>query len=227
VLVQLTKGFLPSYEDSEVARFVFALLFFLPLFTYHLFCEIFMNGQSIGKKITGIRVVNENGGKPNISQYLIRWMIRTSDIMIFVIILSSAERAARGDTDYFVFIGAAFCLLIADVVLVNASQKRQRLGDMVAHTILIRTKQEADIEQTIFLEVENTYKPSFPQVMNLSDRDINALKGILETAKKRGDYNMAEMASEKIKAHLNIQTSLSPFDFLEILLKDYNYLSAN
>jgi hypothetical protein len=63
--------------------------------------------------------------------------------------------------------------------------------------------------------------------MQLSDRDINSLKGILDTAKKRGDYNLAEMASNKIRNHLNIQTPLSPFDFLEVLLKDYNYLSAN
>jgi hypothetical protein len=63
--------------------------------------------------------------------------------------------------------------------------------------------------------------------MHLSDRDINALKGILDTARKRHDYDMAEMASEKIKAHLHIQTSLSAYDFLEILLKDYNYLSSH
>jgi uncharacterized RDD family membrane protein YckC len=227
ILVQVAKGFFPSFDDTELSQFIFGLLFFVPLFCYHLFCEILMKGQSIGKKITGVRVVNENGGTPNISQYLIRWMIRTSDIMVVVIIGSSAEQAARGNTQYFVFIAAAFCLLVADVILVNSSKKRQRLGDIVAHTIMIRTKQEADIEQTIFQEIGADYKPSFPQVMQLSDRDINALKSILETAKKRGDYNMAEMASEKIKAHLHIQTSLSPFDFLEVLLKDYNYLSAN
>ena len=63
--------------------------------------------------------------------------------------------------------------------------------------------------------------------MQLSDRDMNSLKGILDTARKKGDYNLAEMASEKIKNHLKIQTTLSPFEFLEVLLKDYNYLSAN
>jgi hypothetical protein len=75
--------------------------------------------------------------------------------------------------------------------------------------------------------VENTYVPSFPQVMQLSDRDINALKGILDSAKKRHDYNLAEMASNKIKTHLKIETPLSPFDFLEVLLKDYNYLVSH
>ena len=35
------------------------------------------------------------------------------------------------------------------------------------------------------------------------------------------------LAANKIRNHLQIQTSLSAFDFLEVLLKDYNYLSAN
>jgi hypothetical protein len=49
----------------------------------------------------------------------------------------------------------------------------------------------------------------------------------LDTARKREDYNLAEMASEKIRNHLQIQTTLPAFEFLEVLLKDYNYLSTN
>ena len=116
-------------------------------------------------------------------------------------------------------------LLVTDIILVN-SRKQQRLGDLLAHTILIKTKQKTSIDDTIFLQVAEGYTASFPQVMQLSDRDINALKSILDAAKKHGDYNLALNASEKIKAHLHIDTSLSPFDLLEILLKDYNYLAG-
>ena len=63
--------------------------------------------------------------------------------------------------------------------------------------------------------------------MRLSDRDINALKGIIDASRKHNDYNMAFIAAEKIKAHVNIQTHLEPLVFLEILLVDYNYLSAH
>ena len=62
--------------------------------------------------------------------------------------------------------------------------------------------------------------------MLLSDRDINAIKSILETARKKGDWDMAAAASEKIKAHLKIDAPMTPFEFLDILLKDYNYLSV-
>ena len=78
----------------------------------------------------------------------------------------------------------------------------------------------------VFMEVADNYIPVFPQIMKLSDKDINAIKSILDTARKRGDFNLAALASEKVKNHLKIETSLSPFDFLDTLLKDYNYLSV-
>jgi uncharacterized RDD family membrane protein YckC len=209
---------------SSIAIFVILLI---PMLTYHLICEATMNGQSFGKKIMGIRVVNENGGQPGIGQLTVRWLIRTSDIMAFSLILSIPVAAASGNGKYFWQMAIPLGLFITDVILVNASKKQQRLGDMLGHTLLIKSSQKHSIHDTVFLNIADTYKPSFPQVMQLSDRDMNSLKSILDTAKKRGDFNLAALASDKIKNHLKIETSLSPFDFLEILLKDYNYLSAN
>ena len=213
--------------DSALWWIMYSIMLIIFL-AYHLICETFMNGQSFGKKITGIRVVNENGGQPGFGQFVIRWLIRTSDIMAVVIILSAASAIAEGGgLDAFLRVGIVTGLFITDVILVNASKKNQRLGDMLAHTLVISARQDHRIEDTVFLHVADNYVPSFPQVMQLSDRDMNSLKGILDTARKRNDYNLAEMASEKIKNHLKIHTTLSPFDFLEVLLKDYNYLSAN
>src|SRR5438270_11489572 len=48
-------------NTGEMVGWVIFTLLLLPLLTYHLMCEIFMNGQSIGKKILGLKVINENG----------------------------------------------------------------------------------------------------------------------------------------------------------------------
>jgi uncharacterized RDD family membrane protein YckC len=214
-------------SGGEKMIWVAFVLLLIPFLTYHLICEVAMNGQSIGKKITALRVVNENGGQPSIGQFVIRWLIRTSDYMVLIIILFAPRAAETGNLDYLWKIGIAISLLVLDIILVNASKKNQRLGDMLAHTLVIRSSERMSIEDTVFLDISGNYIPSFPQVMQLSDRDINSLKGILDTARKRHDYALAEMASNKIRNHLNIETSLSPFDFLEVLLKDYNYLSVN
>ncbi|MFI5129737.1 MAG: RDD family protein [Chitinophagales bacterium] len=201
------------------------LILWIPPFVYHIVLEITMDGQSVGKKIMNLKVVNENGGRPSISQFLIRWMVR--DIWFLLVLQLGVSNELVGNRAEGIFLVLfVIAYFITEIVLVVASRKSQRIGDMLAHTILIRTNSRARIEETVFQEVADSYKPEFPQIMQLSDRDINAIKSILETAKKKGDFNMAATACEKIKAHLKIDSAKSPFDFLEVLLKDYNYLST-
>lgn len=212
-------------SDNMYNMWAVGLILIMPFFLYHPVSEILMNGQSIGKRILGIRVVNENGGKPGISQYIIRWLIRTSDYMVLIIIIYAPYVAVYG-MQFFWAVGGTLLLLLTDLVLVN-SKKQQRLGDLLAHTILINTNQKTTIDDTIFQPVSEGYTASFPEVMLLSDRDMNALKSILDASKKNGDPDMAEHAAQKIKTHLKIRTELAPFDFLETLLRDYNFLSAH
>ena len=70
---------------SWTERMWMVVLFGLPPFCYHLLCEIFLNGQSIGKKALRIKVISEDGGQPSISQYLIRWLFRTVDLPIWIL----------------------------------------------------------------------------------------------------------------------------------------------
>ncbi|MBK5270662.1 MAG: RDD family protein [Bacteroidia bacterium] len=210
-------------DESYNIQFMNIILW-LPVFIYHPICEITMNGQSFGKKLTGLQVVNETGGRPAISQFLIRWLIRTADIMIIVLILYNV--LVLMDSRLLWALIGSILLVITDVVLVVSTEKSQRLGDILAKTILIRTQAKGSIEETVFQEVADNYVPVYPQIMQLSDRDINAIKSILETAMKKNDINMAASAGQKIKAHLKINSSLSPFEFLAVLLKDYNYLSV-
>lgn len=212
-----------NFMDADTSYNLQALiiLLFLPLLIYHVVLEITMNGQSIGKKIMSLRVVNENGGRASISQFLIRWLLRD----IWFLLLFGIGLQGSGAESVFIIL-AVIAFFITEIVLVVSSKKGQRIGDILAHTILIRTNRQSSIEETVFQEVADNYTPSFPQIMQLSDRDINAIKSILETARKKGDVDMAASASEKIKTHLKIDTSLSPFEFLDILLKDYNYLSV-
>lgn len=211
--------------DDNMKMWAISLLLVLPVWLYHVVLEITMDGQSLGKKIMGIKVISENGGKPSIGQFIIRWFIRTSDYNLVVILLLVQYVRYFGPQVYWGVAGA-FGLLLADLVLVN-TRKQQRLGDILAHTVLINTRQADKITDTVFLDVSQQYVPQFPQIMQLSDRDINALKGIIDTTRKHRDNQMAYMAAEKIKAHLKIDTHLEPEEFLNVLLQDYNALSAN
>src|SRR6185369_15473265 len=178
--------------DREYNLYGVWLLMLLPVFLYHLVMEITTNGQSIGKKIMKIRVISENGGRASISQFLIRWFLRLSDVWIvmLIIILASNPDFGRNLEFTFIILGA-FAFLVTDISLVVTSKKSQRIGDILAHTILINTQTRSSIEDTVFQEVAENYIPTFREIMMLSDRDINAIKSILETAKKKGDIRMA------------------------------------
>lgn len=204
------------------------ILFYMPILLYHLICDLTLNGQSIGKKIMGIRVVNELGGRPSIGQFIIRWLIRISDMPLVIILYLYLEYGSI----IFAFppiqalILISFIGLITDTIIILNSKKGQRLGDILAKTMLIHVRATGYLYDTVFQEVSDSYIPKFPEIMKLNDKDINAIKNILDTARKKGDFNMAASASEKIKSHLKIDSALSPFDFLDTALKDYNYLST-
>ncbi|RYY40506.1 MAG: RDD family protein [Chitinophagaceae bacterium] len=212
-------------DGSQILSGLFWFFITVPTFLYHPVCELVFNGQSLGKRVMQLRVINDKGGRPSISQVLIRWLIRTSDLMMVVCMLFVAVASVYPEA--LKQIGIAFCLFALDIILVNVTARHQRLGDILAHTIVIRSIQKAGIEETIFQQVTDTYTPQFPQVLQLSDRDINAIKNILDSSRKHHDYGLADRAAEKIKRHLDISTSLSPFEFLDILLKDYNYLTTH
>lgn len=226
IMRSITESYDLTNEDSLYDLSAIGMLLILPVLIYHVVLEITMNGQSIGKKIMGIRVVNENGGRPSVSQFLIRWLLRVSDLWILAILFMLSTGGMGGGVEAGFLLLAALAFLITDIVLVVSSKKGQRIGDILAKTILIRINSKASIEETIFREVEDTYTPSFPQIMKLSDRDINAIKSILEISRKKNDYSMAMAAADKIKNHLQISSELDPYTFLDVLLKDYNYLSV-
>jgi uncharacterized RDD family membrane protein YckC len=193
------------------------VLFLLPFIFYHLVSEVMMNGQSVGKMAMSIKVMTLQGGQPSVSQYLIRWLFRIIDFPVLLFL-----GALSGYITWWVVL-----FLFAGLICTIVTPKSQRVGDLVAGTILIDLKNRTSWQDTVFTEVEATYQPRYPQVMQLSDRDINTLKNIIETVKKRNDYDLSLKIADRIKSKLKMQSDQDSLDFLQTLLKDYNYYSAN
>jgi uncharacterized RDD family membrane protein YckC len=77
---------------------------------YYIFCEA-ATGMTLGKRMVGIRVVGEEGEELTLGAATVRNLLRPIDGLFFYLV------------------GAVFAL---------ASSRRQRLGDRVAHTLVIR-----------------------------------------------------------------------------------------
>jgi uncharacterized RDD family membrane protein YckC len=176
-------------------------LVFIPIFFYDLISEVYMNGQSAGKRVMRIKVISLNGNQASVGQYLIRWLFRLVDFTLT----------------------NNLCALIS----VAVSEKKQRVGDMVAGTTLIRTTPRTAFQQTIYVPTRQAdYTVSFPEVANLTDKDMQLIKEVIISVNRTGNMTLANEASEKIKQTLHIQSSMPPLHFLQVLLSDYNHLTS-
>lgn len=193
------------------------ILVVIPVLLYFPLLEIPLNGQTVGKMAMRIKVITEEGGQPTIGQYLIRWLFRMVDFPWWLL-LASLNGLLPALTIPLIFIGLA-CVIF--------TPKSQRVGDLLAGTILIDLKNQTSWEDTVFTEVESTYKPRYPQVMQLSDRDINTLKSIIESVRRKNDYALAMKIGDRIKSKLKMESDQDSIEFLQTLLKDYNYYSTN
>lgn len=192
------------------------LLVSLPVLFYHLFCEVTMNGRSIGKLAMKCRVITEEGGQPGIGQYLIRWSFRLIDFPYWLFIA-----AAMGVMPWW-----TVPLIFSGIASILITPRSQRLGDLVAGTLLIDTRNSTSWQDTVFTELSTDYRPRYPLVMQLTDRDINTLKNIIETVRKKNDHALAKRIADRIQSKIKMETDQYPLDFLETLLMDYNYYST-
>jgi uncharacterized RDD family membrane protein YckC len=171
-----------------------------PPFLYHLLFEIFMNGQSPGKRQMNIKVVRLDGTSPTIGNYLIRWLLRLIEID---------------------FLSGAVAILV-----IALGGKGQRLGDIAAGTAVIRLVKQTDAQvNELFIVAKENYTPVFHQVSMLTDRDIELIHQALE-ANRTGNDSPVMAITEKIKTTLGIQTDLPPVKFLYTIVRDYGHITS-
>lgn len=197
------------------------LIISLPMLLYSLLTELWMNGQTAGKKIMGIRVISLEGGEPTLGQFILRWITKFFEWPFLFGYIAFSNSTLIG----YAFVTGLFGMAV--VIIIAVSPKNQRLGDMIAGTVVVNAKSALTVADTVFMHINKTdYKVMFPQVMRLSDRDINTIKGVLTQAGKRNNYDMCHRVAIKIKEVLGIETDLYVDQFLEKLLEDYNYLAT-
>lgn len=177
---------------------------FLAIFTfYDLVCEVFFNGQSFGKKIMKIRVISLDGGRPRLSQFLLRWLFRLVDFTIS---------------------GGVAALITAIV-----TDKSQRLGDLVAGTVLIRTVPRTERNKVSYVATSEEYEPVFPQAVQLTDRDVALILEVINNYVQTGNNVAVYQLADKIRSHLNIvlPPDMNSMQFLQTMLKDYSHITTH
>lgn len=189
------------FDTDSWTRRGFLGLFMLPAFFYSLLCHIIFSGQTIGKAIMKIKVVRFDGTPTQWYNLLVRWMLRIIDIWLF-----------------FSSIGVLSILL---------SDKKQRVGDAAAGTVVISVKKKHKITSTILEDIKDDYEPVFNNVTELSDKDVRIIKEAFIISKRNNDFKTLTILRKKVCDILKIESKLFDKEFLDTILKDYNYYTQN
>ncbi|UZH55941.1 RDD family protein [Salinimicrobium tongyeongense] len=194
IIVILLMGGLDANAGQE---WLFISVVFLPLLLYFLLWESLWNGQSPGKAALQLRVVKLDGSKPAFSNYLVRWLLRIIDIS-----MTSGSVA---------------------VVTILLNGKGQRLGDLAAGTTVISEKMKTGLENTLLVNVPDDYRPVYPQVTMLKDRDVQEIKDIYRLSLQGSNYRVIQQLSVRVSEILQVAPREKPVQFLKTVLKDYSY----
>ena len=110
---------------ADIGMGLFVLLNFLVSTGYAIALEWYWRGQTLGKRMLRLRVMDAGGLRLQFSQILLRNLLRTLDMLPF-----------------FYLVGGTSCLLTA---------KNQRLGDLAAGTVVIRADRSGlpDLERLL------------------------------------------------------------------------------
>lgn len=191
--------------SSDGYRYFQYLIIFPFFLFYSLTQEILLNGQSIGKRLMGLKIVKLTGKEPTMSDYLIRWAFRFIDIW--------------------------FSLGSIAIMLISSTDRQQRLGDLLANTAVIKLNPWSTVNLNEILSIHSmdTYTPKYPEVKKYSEQDMLFVKQALDRFKNFNNAAHREAITslaDKMAGQLSLpELPVNKAEFLKTLLNDYVVLS--
>ena len=147
--IQLVLIIAAAFSLGSLITIIGAWLWMLILFAvnwfYYVFFEIFFKGQSLGKKILGLRVVRSDGSPVNPGASFLRNLLRFADTFLFLYIIA--------------------------LICMSASQGFRRLGDWAADTLVVYTKNAPSSSRRFDMSWLSKYETlSLPQNLSYEEK---------------------------------------------------------
>ena len=174
----------------------------LPAFLYFLLCEVFFDGQSVGKRMAGVKVARLDGQRPRLGDYLLRWILRPVDLT-----LTSG---------------------VVAILSVLLTRRGQRLGDLAAGTTVVKVQEQSVAHDTLFARLTPSYEPTFRQARRLSGEDVAVARDVLrayrENTQSPAPLRLSRELKGRLESEMGVSSDLPAPRFLEAVVKDYNHL---
>ena len=217
ILFTLVVG-LPDIFDENMGQsmFIRLLLVKIPFIFYNPIIEYLTQGQSLGKYILGIRVVTVDGERPGLREVFTRWLFKGDFLWI------SANP-----------LYALFWLVIGGLGIVYAgtSEKRQRMGDVMANTIVIKNRSSIryTLRDVLSIKNQSNYTPVYPEAIRFTDEDMLLIKNTIQRVRANPNPETKKFAIELADESAILlglpETPKKRLEFLQTLLQDYVVLT--
>ena len=162
---------------SQIITILWFILFTFMRMPYFILMEYMMRGQTIGKRVVGIRVVDEAGGRLRLSSLIVRNMSREVEATIpGFFIMSVWIWGADG-------LGWGGLLLTLWVVFVFifpfTNRDRKRLGDMLAGTVVVSVEKPKLLPDVAANKVSADFTFTAAQLAAYGEFEVQVLQRIL------------------------------------------------
>ena len=173
----------PLGLGDSLFRVLYILLLLSPILCYSVICEFFLDGRTLGKMIMKTRVVMVDGSAPTLGAILLRWLFLLIDV-------------------YLMNIG---------IIAIICTRRNQRLGDLAAGTMVIRTPRTDQMHFTL---------------SELSLGQIDVVNHILDDQVVYSDEQVEQLAN-KIERMLDIkrEPGMDATDLLRTVAHDYQHFA--
>lgn len=196
----LGSGLFEAFAGDGLMIFLIITITF-PILFYDLLMETYNHGQSIGKMIVKIRVVNVDGTAPSGTSFLLRWLFRLVDFPLTYWLLA--------------------------VIMIAVTKKSQRLGDYLAGTTVIDLRLDAKSKLNLAdLDFHEDYRVTYTDVLaRLSDKDIQTVRAIIDDDRMQYNEYFNQRLADRIKSITGYTFDGPDRVFLRKIVSDYNYLA--
>ena len=190
---------------SSVAAAIGAILSFLILWGYYIVFELVWNGQSIGKRAIGLRVVREGGQPVTFVGSAIRNLIRIVDFLP-------------------AFYGIGVIVMFVD-------KRARRLGDLAGGTLVVKERRGVTLESLTQSTAVPAAQPggtmqlpTLPNIHLLNDQDYNLVQEFLRRRDELGRDARARLGAQLasgLQARLGVPQGGDAERFLQYVTAEY------
>lgn len=193
--------------EAEPEVWVMTVFIGIPITVYPLLCELFMEGQTFGKRIMKLKVVRIDGGQPTAGAFILRWLLWIIEGNPMLVVAGTPS------------IG---------MVSIVATDYGQRLGDIAAGTTVVRMTTEEEVESAFLRPLGSAAQITWPQAAQLSDRDVQTIRATLDAVERGADPIILSTAAYRVADALGIERSQvrSHEYFLKAILNDARLSAA-